>query len=273
MEKTFLQKEDYTEACCVRQKPDSITPVPVKRVLDKLDEYLGCNDYESAERHLLYWRTEAETTGDRRGLLTVLNEQIGLYRKLNRKTEGLAAVDAALALAEELDIGETAAMGTTLINAATACRAFGDAQKALPMYERAQKIYECILAPDDSRLGGLCNNMALTVLDLGDYRKAEKLFGKALSVMERVPNGEAEQAVTYCNLADLAAAELGMEAGEKKIETYLDQAQTLLDTPSLPHDGHYAFVCEKCAPVFRYYGFFAAGEKYEKLAREIRKRV
>jgi hypothetical protein len=35
-----------------------------ERILSKLDEYLNKNDYSSAERHLKYWLTEAEQTGD-----------------------------------------------------------------------------------------------------------------------------------------------------------------------------------------------------------------
>ena len=52
-----------------------VTPIPIGRIIEKLDSYLNQNDYASAERHLRYWLSEAETCHDMRGKLTVLNEQ------------------------------------------------------------------------------------------------------------------------------------------------------------------------------------------------------
>lgn len=270
----FLSKEDYEEPrCLLNMDKTDITPIPCSRVIEKLDEHLGRNDYSAAERHLTYWLEEANAGNDMRGKLTVLNEQIGLYRKLKKEPEGIRAISAALALANQLGLEKTVTFGTTLINAATGYRSFGKAEKALPLYQNAQAIYESALTPDDSRLGGLYNNMALTLTDLEAYQKAEELFGKALSIMEKQEHGEAEMAITYLNLADLVSAEFGLEAGEKRIESYLQRAEELLNTESLPKDGYYAFVCEKCAPVFGYYGHFLTEQELTQRAREIYERT
>ena len=273
MNVSILSKEDYEEPRCPLCAPGAVSPIPVGRVIEKLDEYLNRNDYGAAERHLRYWLAEAEHSGDARGRLSVLNEQIGLYRKLERETEGLCAAAEALAQAEALGMEDTITMGTTLINAATAYKAFGRAAEALPLYRRAQTIYEAHLSPDDARLGGLYNNMALTVSALGDRRGAQALYEKALAVMARQARGEAEMAITWCNLADLAAAEQGVENAEARIAECLEKAQTLLDAPGLPQDGYYAFVCEKCAPAFGYYGWFAAAEELQRRAKEIYERA
>ena len=267
---SFLSKADYEEPTCPLCKPTEVTPIPTRRVLDKLDKYLNTKDYDAAERHLKYWLTEAEMGSDDRGKLTVLNEQIGLYRKMNKPTEGLQAIEVALALAEQFDGAIT--YGTTMVNAATAYKAFGKVADALPLYETARTVYESTLPPTDGRLGGLYNNMALTVMELGDYAKAEALFQKALAIITEQENGEIEMAITYCNLADLVSAQLGAD-GEKQIETYLDKAEALLDTPTLPRDGYYAFVCEKCAPTFGYYGYFLTEKKLMKQAEAIYERT
>ena len=47
------------------------------------------------------------------------------------------------------------------------------------------------------------------------------------------------------------------------------EAEALLDTPSVPRNGYYAFVCEKCAPTFSYYGYFLTAEKLTGRAEEI----
>ena len=87
--------------------------------------------------------------------------------------------------------------------------------------------------------------------------------------MEQVPGGELEQAITCLNMADAVEGELGAEAGENKIAGLLEKAEKLLDTPSLPRDGYYAFVCEKCAPSFSYYGYFLEEEELMKRAEAV----
>lgn len=267
----MIEKSDYEEPRCPLAKPSSVTPIPTGRVIEKLDEYYAKNDMDGAERHLQYWLATAEQGNDERGRLTVLNEQVGLYRKLMRP-EALTACKEALRLGEKLQSG-TITLGTTLINVATAYKAFGDAAGAMPLYERARKIYEKELPAGDARLGGLYNNMALAAMDLQDYSGAETLFRKALSVMEQVEDGKPEQAITYCNLADLTAARQGMEDGEKEINACLETAMTLLDAPENRRDGSYAYVCEKCAPTFGYYGFFRYENELNRRTREIYERT
>ena len=268
----YLEKEDYEEPCCPLKLTDEPPPIPTGRILEKLDSHLSKNDYVSAERLLTYWLGEAESIGDRRGALTVLNEQIGLCRKLGRENECLRAIEQALTLATAIDLDGTVTLGTTLVNAATGYKSFGKAAEALDLYRRAKTIYESVLDPDDDRLGGLYNNMALALCDLRSFAESKELFTKAIAVMEKQTNGEAQIAITCLNLADLAVAELGEENAEKQIAAFLNKAEDLLDTPTLPHDGYHAFVCEKCAGVFGYYGYFLAEEKYKKRAKDIYER-
>ena len=270
---SFLSKADYEEPRCVLCKPTEVTPIPTRRVLDKLDEYLNTKDYAAAERHLKYWLTEAEIGGDDRGKLTVLNEQIGLYRKMGKEHECLRAVSDALSLANSMDIEETVTLGTTLVNAATGYKAFGKTADALPLYRKARTIYESILDSSDERLGALYNNMALALVDLKEFSEAKDLYHRAVSVMEKQKNGALEVAVTCLNLADLTAVESGTEAGEQEIERLLLKAEELLDSENLPRDAYYAFVCEKCAPVFGYYGYFLTEQKLNRRVKEIHERI
>lgn len=269
----FLSKDDFEEPKCPLNMHPEITPIPVGRILEKLDSYLNKNDYDAAERHLTYWLSEADAGHDTRGKLAVLNEQIGLYRKTGKETECLRAIADALSLAVSMDMENPVTYGTTLVNAATGYKAFGQAAEALPLYRQAREIYESTLDPEDGRLGGLYNNMALALTDRREFREAEALFQKAIQVMEKQENGALEVAVTCLNLADLVRAERGDEDGEKEIEKYLLQAEALLDTENLPRDGHYAFVCEKCAPVFGYYGYFVTEKELYRRAEEIHDRT
>lgn len=268
----YLSKEDYEEPCCPLKNPNSKTTVPLRIIIEKLDSYLNRNDYESAEKHLRYWYDEAHLCGDNRGMLTILNEQIGLYRKINKEAEGINAIEAALSLAQSMNIENTETLGTTYINAATGYKAFCRTDDALVLYKKAQKIYESVLESYDKKLGGLYNNMALALADAKKYGEAEEFYRKAIRIMEHNQNCEGEIAITYLNLADLVAAEKGMENAEEIIGEYIDKAEALLETESLPKDGYYAFVCEKCASVFGYYGYFLAEKKFRERAKEIYER-
>ena len=269
----FLSKEDYEEPMCLLNMHPEITRIPTGRITDKLDSYLDRGDYPAAERHLRYWLSEAEAGNDMRGKLTVLNEQIGLYRKTGKETECIRAISDALSLADSMDMEKSVTYGTTLINAATGYKAFGKAEEALSLYRKAKTVYESELDADDGRLGGLYNNMAAALTGLKEFREAEELYQKAVEIMEKQENGALEVAITCLNLADLTAAEEGLEDGTEKIEKLLMKAEKLLNTESLPRDGYYAFVCEKCAPVFGYYGYFFTERELERRAREIHDRT
>ncbi len=114
--------------------------------------------------------------------------------------------------------------------------------------------------------------MALTYVALGEYEKAYPLYDKALEVMEKVENGELEQAITYLNIADALEAEYGIENKENRIYELVDRAYECLDSKEVKRDGYYAFVCEKCAPSFSYYGYFAAAKELNERAERIYER-
>ena len=128
-------------------------------------------------------------------------------------------------------------------------------------------------------LGGLYNNMALTCAALSKYDEALDLYDKAIAVMAKVQDGELEQAITCLNMADTEEARNGMEEGESRINDLVERAEELLEKKGrelLEHPGaekarigYYAFVCEKCAPVFEYYGYFLTANKLRETAEKI----
>ena len=245
--------------------------ISIGRILSKLDEYLNKNDYSAAERHLVYWLSEAENGCDSRTELLVRNELMGLYRKLGRENEALACVSAALDKIEKLDIGHQVGAATTFLNCATVYKAFGKAEESLPLFERARGVYESELDAADSRLGGLYNNMALSLVDLERFSEANELYKKAISVMKQTQNGDLEVAITYLNMASAVEAELGLLDADMTIQEYLDKAEKLLEEHA-KKDGYYAFVCEKCASVFGYYGRFMYENELKERARRIYER-
>ena len=229
-------------------------------------------DYAGAERHLKYWLEEAKLGFDKRGELLIHNELVGHFRKTSNKEGAFESAKEALRLLKELDFEENVSAGTTYTNIATAYNAFDENEKSIELFKKAKAVYESNKRTAPELLGGLYNNMALTYTALEKYDEAFKLYEKALKVMENVQNGELEQAITYLNMADLKEVMLGSEEAESIVFDYLDKAQELLETPSVPRDGYYAFVCEKCAPSFEYYGYFLVANNLKKTAEEIYER-
>ena len=242
--------------------------ISVERILSKLDEHLYKNDYASAERHLLYWLGEASGACDVRTELLVRNELMGLYRKLGREREALECVDAAISRINEQNIAHQVGAATTFLNCATVYKAFGRAEQGLDLFARAREVYERELEGGDSRLGGLYNNMALALVDVGRFSEAAELYEKAIAIMCQSAGGELEVAITYLNLASAAESEKGLLEADEEIQSYLDRAASLLEDFE-QRDGYYAFVCEKCASVFGYYGRFIYESELKERVRRI----
>ena len=245
--------------------------ISTDRILEKLDAHLHANNYLSAERHLKYWLEESRMVRDVRTELFLLNELMGLYRKTGRQNEAIECAEGALGIADNGEMPCSVTCATTYINAATVYKAFALADKAVPLFFKAREIYERELDKGDARLGGLYNNMALALVDLDRFDEAEGLYKRAIEVMRSIPDREGEVAITYLNLATMTEKKLGLVDGDEQIREYLDVAEDLLEKHK-DRDGYYAFVCEKCASVFGYYGRFVYEKTLAERAREIYER-
>ncbi len=269
-----LKPEDYVEPACVLcGEPYGAAPtvkaIPQQRIIEKMNEYMSRRDYAGAERHLLYWLEEARLGRDQGGELMLRNELVGHYRKVGNREQAFLHAKEALRLVDELGFAGTVSAGTTYTNVATAYNAFGANEEALVIFQKAKEAYEASPHTAPELLGGLYNNMALVLVAAGRFREADALYEKALSVMADVPGGCLEQAITYLNMADARTAEYGPEEAEGAVNDCLEKASALLLTGDAPHDGYYAFVCEKCAPTFSYYGWFLDAEELNRRAETI----
>ena len=246
----------------------SIEKISVERILNKLDSYLHRNDYSSAEKHLLYWLAESKKCGDGRAELAVMNELMGLYRKLGNRAEALQFSQLSVEKIDELNADDQLGSATVYLNCATVYKAFGMAEEGIPLFRRAEEIYKRNLSPGDSMWGGLYNNMALALVDIKEFSQAEEMYRKAIDIMLNTENGEPEAAITYLNLANAIEVRNGLLDGSEKIDDCLRKAKELLENYKR-RDGNYAFVCEKCASVFGYYGDFLYDEELKKRAGRI----
>ena len=254
----------------------------LERIIGKLDHYVETKDFEGARNLLAYWIEDAKNNNNLRGELSLYNESMGFFRKTGNRDKAISCAEEAIALLRKLEMEDTITAATTYINAGTVFKAFGAEGRGLPYFEKAKAIYEQELPSTDSRLGGLYNNMGLALKDLERYEEAVDSYKKALDVMSNVKGGNLEKAITYLNIADVCddirsnpeyfAKYPHTEAEwESNIEKCLEKAKECLDDELLPRNGYYAFVAEKCAPSFDYYGHFMYKAELDKRIREIEK--
>lgn len=265
MKNKLIYKEDYLEPQCLLctnslSKP-SESVVPVNRILSKYDELMERQDFGAAERHLKYWLNEAIALSDKRGEFAVRNESMGFYRMRGKTKPAIEHAGKALELISEIGLTGSVTEGTCLLNSATVFDAAGEINKSIELFERAEAVYIAVLPEGDNRFAGLYNNYGLALLAAKRYDDALNCFTKALKNTSDSPRGRLEQAITHLNMADVYSSCLTPDEAEEKISSCLDTAVNLLSSSDIPDDGYYAFVCEKCAPVLKYYGRFADAEE------------
>ncbi len=241
--------------------------IDIMRIIEKLDSLFDKNDLTGAGRLLDYWKNEAVALSDKQGELSIVSEQTGYYRKTGEKEKGLAAVLRATELIDILGVSNEVSSATVYLNCATTLKAFGKAEEAIPLYERALSVYKEKLDENNPLFGGFYNNYGLALTDLEKYGEAENAYLAAISVMEKQKDGKPEEAITYINLAHLYE-----KTCPEKIYDCLEKAKQLLEDPDIPRDGYYAFVLSKCAPSYRYFGKVLIAENMERQVKEIYER-
>ncbi len=243
--------------------------IPVDRIIAKVDDCFNKNNYIEAGRLLEYWKKEAIILKDTAGELSILSEIIGYYRKTNQKDNAFEAIRRAIELVDLLEQGQMASGATVYLNCATAFKAFGEAEKSLLLYEKTEQVYKKVLSLNDARFAGLYNNMALALVDLKRYEDAEISYKNAVLIMEKIEDGQADLAITYVNMAHLYE----IKKENKKIADCLFVAYNLLNDEKLPRNGYYAYVCEKCAPSFDYFGYEIISNELKNISGEIYERA
>jgi tetratricopeptide (TPR) repeat protein len=251
---------------CKGCSKESYDIVPIARIISKLDEFFATNDLCAVGRLLEYWEREARNLGDKRGLIEILNEEIGYYRRTSDKEKALAAVKEAFELVDELDCADTESSGTLYLNGATTMKAFGLAAESLEYYKKAKEIYDRHLSPNDYKMAAFYNNISSAYVDLGDVVSAEECCNIAIEILKKHSGCEGEIAVTLINLAHMYH---NVDPCDEKIYDNVDKAYQILKSYSGKYDGNFAFLCSKCYPSFGFFGYF----EYEMEIRTLTEKI
>lgn len=184
---------------------------------DKLDGLYRKKDLMGVEQYLKIALREAADDGSAQ--IAVLNEMMGFYRNTGRTARSLEYTGLALEKMRGLGLAKGAEWGTALLNAATAYRAAGDADRALELYQQAEEAY-LQDGGQDQRLSAVYNNTSALYMQRGDYNAARELLLRALEISAG-KNSDVEEAIMRGNLAIIYDALCCHKDAERELELSL----------------------------------------------------
>ncbi len=194
----------------------------INEVYRELDGLFKDGRLDEVEDFLKQKLALADNEGDVGARLGILNELIGFYREMTRKTEVEEAAKQIMEALELSGLSGTIEAGTSLMNIANAYRFLGDYDKAIETYKKVEDIYTGHLDKDDFRWPSLYNNTSLVYSAIQDYDRAINYLNKALELALSHEDADIEIAVTYTNIGqaymsagDYEAAEASLVEAEK----------------------------------------------------------
>lgn len=256
------KKADSVYSVCPSERNRIMAEHTLDRVFAEADQYFAAHDLAGASLYLenqaIKFRSEKNIGSE----LTILNELIGLYRKMFKSEDAARCMKRAEEIIEELELQDHVAAATTYLNYATACRAYRKFEEAKEYFEKVRPIYEKELQQNDYQMASYYNNVALLMLDMKDYEQGEQYLYKALESLKGLPKSSGEIATTHMTLAHLYKAldpegSIDNERSLKEIETVMD----ILENWTEGESSYYAFVCDSCGKALKSLGKTEQGEK------------
>lgn len=241
--------------------------VDVKRFISKLDGYFMVDDLSSADKLIADWAAEARLSGDDRGLLSIMNEGLGFYRRTGDYEKAMDCIDEVAALIEKTGVQRKVSGATVYVNMATTMKAFGKAQESLKYYDMAESVYLDGNMSESYEYSALLNNRASALTELERYDEAELNLVIAIEILKKDQKHLGEVAVALINLAHLTYDRNDNDTD--KVEKLLDEAWGYLTDERIPHDGNYAFIISKCAPSLRYFNRVDEADALDAVAKVI----
>lgn len=241
--------------------------IDTTRFLDRLDNCFNKNDIRGAKDCIMFWSDEARKLGDESGLLTVLNEAVGFWRRNKKKGKALSAMEESLKLVEKLGLQNTLSGATIYINAATTLSFFGEREKGLELYDKAENCFLILDACNTYEYAALLNNRAAVLNELKRYDEAEKDWKRAIEILKTVGFHDGEIAISLVMLAHLTYDR--DDTAFETVEALVDEAWEYLNSDNQPKDGNYAYVLHKCAPSFEYFQRPIEAQALRDTAQEI----
>lgn len=238
----------------------------VTNILKQADELFDAGKAKEASEYLEKCLETAGKEGDWFTRLTLLNELMGYYRSISNFAQAWNYVNEALRIVATFQLEETLGGVTTYLNVANVYRAVGEADKAIELYLKVEKIYLKEGLETDYRLGSLYNNISVAYIELGKLEEAFQYGEKALELLKQIPGSVDEQATAYSNLAGAL-----MQSGEpdfEKVDQYLSLAVEIMENECQDSPHYCSILAMRAYVAYHRSDKNLALELYEKALKE-----
>lgn len=244
----------------------------IEKILAEYDAMFGRCSLGEIEDFLCRKISEAKAAGEYGIVISLLNEIIGFCRDTTQRDKALGYCKELKELLDSLHMEGRLEYATSMLNIANACRAFGLFEESLRLHEGVYESYKKYAKPDDFMYASLFNNWSLLYQEMGDYKKAEEMLLKALSVVDLYEDAAIQQATTRTNLA-MTLLQTESEEAYDRAMVFLREALEVFEKDG-GRDFHYgaALVAMGDAYCFKK-KYDKAAEYYEKGMAEIEKHV
>lgn len=250
----------------------------INKVLLEYDNMFGMNSLEEIDDFLTSKIEEALEEKDIYSALTLMNEMLGFCRDTSQHEKGLHYCELVEQMFDKLGLTDTVEYATSLINVANAYRAFGYYEKAMDAFRTVEIIYRAKLSVGEFNFASLYNNWSLLYQEMGDFRSAEQMLKRALSVVDTHANAAIQQATTRCNLAvTLLRISQGSEDPEESEQAYNEAMKYLKESLDIfeadgGRDFHYGAALSAMGDaLYIRERYDEAAEYYARTMREIEK--
>ncbi|MGN0453195.1 MAG: tetratricopeptide repeat protein [Ruminococcus sp.] len=262
-----MQNSENLNFECKNCSKEPYTHINIGRFISKLDLCFAKNDLEGAVATVEYWEKEAASLGDKSALLTILNEELGLFRRINNREKATRAIELTCEILDSEEIDESLSRATVLINLATTLSAFGDCERALAYYGKAESVYKHFQKESTYEFATLLNNKSASLCTLKRFDEAEACLRSAIEILSSDGRYDADIALSYLSLAHLYfdRDDNAIDA----VESFVDTAWEYVNSSRQKRDSDYAFAISKCVPSFRYFGREIEAAALEEVAEEI----
>jgi len=251
---------------CSSCEKEPINKININRVIDKLDIYLNNNDFDNAVKHLDYWYIESINNTDYESKKSILNEYIGLSRRINNKDLGISKIKELLSIIENND--NTINKAIYFTNIATTYSFFNEKELSNIYYKKSLDIYNLLNINDTYDYASLLNNYGTLLNDLKEYEKSIEYTKKSIDILDKLSIHNDDIALSYINLAHTL-----YEYKEDEIdliENYLDKSWEYISSPTIKHDLKYIYTLNKIIPSYKYFKRDLEAKSLEEVIKDIK---
>ena len=256
--------DDFNCKSCSKEPQDRIN---IMRFINRMDEHFRKNDLAGAIDTVEFWEAEATRLNDTAALLTILNEELGLFRRVQNEEKALRAIKLTLDILNGENTQGSLSRATIFINLATTLSAFGKTEEALTYYEKAEEVYEKSGDLKSYEYATLLNNKSSALTELKRFGEAEENLKRAIEILDSEGKHDVDIALSYLSLAHLYYDRDSNSV--LQVEEFIDTAWEYINSKRQAHDGEYAFAISTCVPSFRYFKREIEALALEETAKEI----